>query len=105
MSTMITLNKLDLTKFFDWVITGDDVKNPKPDPEAILLALDRLSLGPDRAIFVGDSTADIAAAKAAKVVVGAAMWGIGDRASLLEATPDLLFENVEELAEWIARVL
>lgn len=50
---------------FGAVVTGDDVKARKPDPEAFLVALDRLALGPDMAVAVEDSHEGLASAKAA----------------------------------------
>jgi HAD superfamily hydrolase (TIGR01509 family) len=40
---------------FSVVVTGDDVARRKPDPEAYLVALERLGVGPDEAVAVEDS--------------------------------------------------
>jgi pyrophosphatase PpaX len=53
--------------FFKTVITGDDIKTPKPSPEGLELALSKLESQADEAIYVGDSTADYEMAKAAGV--------------------------------------
>jgi HAD superfamily hydrolase (TIGR01509 family) len=50
---------------FDAVVTFDDVKKPKPHPEALLLAAKTLSVSPDEAIYIGDGHSDIEAAKSA----------------------------------------
>lgn len=50
---------------FECVITFEDYKNPKPHPEPLLLAIKRLEIEPNEAIYVGDSHTDIEAAKAA----------------------------------------
>lgn len=47
---------------FEVVVTGSDVKAPKPDPESILLALRQLGVPKERAIMLGDSDKDIGAA-------------------------------------------
>lgn len=52
--------------FFPLVLTRDDAR-PKPAPDLILRALEHFGLGPDEAILVGDSIADLKAAEAAGV--------------------------------------
>ncbi len=52
--------------FFDTVVTLDDVKQPKPDPEPVRLALRRLGCDPSEAIMVGDNYHDVMAGKNAK---------------------------------------
>jgi HAD superfamily hydrolase (TIGR01509 family) len=46
----------------DTLVTGDDVSRGKPDPEAYVLALERLRAEPATSIAVGDSEAGAAAA-------------------------------------------
>jgi HAD superfamily hydrolase (TIGR01509 family) len=59
--------RLSLHELFDFVISGDDVKNYKPHPEPVLTTLAALARAADEAIMVGDSRADILAGKAAGV--------------------------------------
>jgi sugar-phosphatase len=47
------------------LVTADDVKRGKPDPEAYLLAAERLDVAPERCMVVEDSPAGIEAALAA----------------------------------------
>lgn len=47
---------------FDAFVTGSDVANPKPDPESLFLALDKLGVRADESIMIGDSRFDIMAA-------------------------------------------
>jgi phosphoglycolate phosphatase-like HAD superfamily hydrolase len=59
---------------FDAVVTDDEVDQPKPQPDGISLALERLGLKPKEAVYVGDSTGDAKAARAAGVRFVAALW-------------------------------
>lgn len=59
----------------DVLITPDHVVTPKPDPEAVLLACQRLSCEPTDAIFVGDHVRDIEAGNAAGCHTVAAAYG------------------------------
>lgn len=47
------------------VVTSAEAGVPKPDPRLFLLALERLRVQPDRALHVGDRTADEEGARAA----------------------------------------
>lgn len=42
--------------------SADDAESSKPDPDIVHAALDRLGLGPDEAVMLGDTPYDIAAA-------------------------------------------
>jgi HAD superfamily hydrolase (TIGR01509 family) len=50
---------------FAAVVTGDDVEHRKPDPEAFVLALERLAVGADHAVVVEDSSEGLEAAAGA----------------------------------------
>ena len=52
---------------FEVVVTGDDVAERKPDPEAFTLALDRLGVEPSEAVVVEDSVEGVTASVAAGV--------------------------------------
>jgi pyrophosphatase PpaX len=56
-----------IINFFKTVVTGDDVKIPKPSPEGLEIALRNLDKQPDEVIYIGDSSADYEMAKAAGV--------------------------------------
>ncbi|HEX7048819.1 MAG TPA: HAD family hydrolase [Longimicrobiales bacterium] len=63
---------------FDVLVFDDDVIEPKPDPEGLRLALDRLGADPGAAFYVGDSASDLEAAAAAGVRPAAALWAKGE---------------------------
>lgn len=56
-----------INHFFKTIITGDDIKKPKPAPEGLEIALRNLDKQPDEVIYIGDSSADYEMAKAASV--------------------------------------
>lgn len=71
----------------DWdvVVCGDDVRRGKPDPEAVLVALRRLSAPAEAAVVVGDSPSDMAAARAAGARPVGVAWGFTEPAELSAA--------------------
>ncbi len=89
---------LDLGRWFDTVVTAEDTARHKPDPEPVLLALDRLGGTPAAAAFVGDSPFDVAAGKAAGVFSVAVLWGgIHPEEKLRGAGADVVVQSPEEL--------
>jgi HAD superfamily hydrolase (TIGR01509 family) len=59
------LSQLNLTHFFDLVITQENVTKHKPDPEAYLLALEKLSLPASEVLIFEDSESGLTAAQKA----------------------------------------
>ncbi len=84
------------TNLFDVIITGDIVTKPKPDPEGIILALDKLKIKPEEAIFVGDAIVDIQMGKNAKVKTVGVTYGFGGKA-IAESKPDYMIDEITDL--------
>jgi len=100
-TTSVTLRHLGWEGRFGAVITGDEVSHPKPDPEPLHLALDRLRADPAETVFLGDSAADVRAGRAAGVLTLGAMWGSYFGRELLESRPDRVFHRPEEVADFL----
>lgn len=75
MPTEAILDHFGLSRFLGAVIGGDAGVARKPAPDMILAALDRLGATPEAALMVGDSPADLGAARAAGVVMVAVRGG------------------------------
>ena len=86
-----------LDHFFPVVVGYDDTARHKPDPEPVRVALSRLGVSSDDAVFVGDSPHDILAGNGADVMTIAALWGPFDRETLADARPDHFIECMAEL--------
>jgi pyrophosphatase PpaX len=82
---------------FEVVVAAEDTERHKPDPEPVLLALERLGAGPERACYVGDSPFDLRAGRAAGVATIAVTWGFFARDELEAEGPDLIVETPAEL--------
>lgn len=61
------LDKYHGADYIDMIVGGEDVKNPKPDPEGLLLVMESFKLSREQALYVGDSIVDAKAAEAAGV--------------------------------------
>jgi phosphoglycolate phosphatase-like HAD superfamily hydrolase len=67
------------------LVTCDDVKETKPNPEGLNKALKELNVKPSEAIMVGDLDVDIEAAKKAGVAPVGIAHGFGTPADLMAA--------------------
>ncbi len=56
------LARFNLTGYFEIILSRNDVSYIKPSPESLILALEKLCVTPDKALFIGDSVNDILAA-------------------------------------------
>ena len=87
-NSMLILNNLNLTSYFDAIVDGNKVSKAKPDPEVFLLGARELQVHPSECLVFEDAQAGIDAAKAANMKV----IGIGQKDVLLNA--DKVFEGL-----------
>ncbi|MEM6736461.1 MAG: beta-phosphoglucomutase [Bacteroidota bacterium] len=86
------LESIGLTKKFDAIIDGKDIKNSKPDPEVFLLAAKKLNVSPSECTVIEDACSGIEAAKKG----GMYCIGIGKQEVLKEA--DVVIPNMKEFS-------
>jgi phosphoglycolate phosphatase len=79
---------LGLDKQSATTICPDHVANPKPDPEALILACSQINIAPKNCIYIGDHVRDIQAGKSAGMPTIAAQWGY--------------IEEFEDVTQWQA---
>ena len=83
------------------VVGGEDVTRPKPDPQGLLGALERLGVKPEHALFCGDTVIDAKTAQAAgtefcAVLNGTTPAGAFDEYPHVHIAPDLT-----DLKSWL----
>ncbi|WP_445478361.1 pyrophosphatase PpaX [Lysinibacillus irui] len=91
------LSILGATHLFDVRIGTDDVKNVKPDPEPVLLALERLGIDKEDAIMIGDNSHDIEAGHRAGVRAAGVAWAIKGEAYLQQYQPEYMLQHMTDL--------
>jgi phosphoglycolate phosphatase len=74
----------------------------KPDSRHLTMTIERASGDPGRAIMVGDSYSDVAAAKGASIPVICVSFGYPDR-PIREHGPDLVIDHFDELYAAVRR--
>lgn len=89
---------LDVLAF---VIGGDVVSKSKPDPEGLLMALERLQLAPEQVLYCGDTTIDAEAAQRAGMDFCAVLNGTTP-AQAFQAYPSVyIAESLDQLQQWL----
>jgi len=91
------IKKLGLSSLFNILVSRNDVQHLKPNGDGIRLALNRLEVPEERALFIGDSIDDIQAAKEAGLRVIIILGGENSRPDLLSSGPDFLIQDYGEL--------
>ena len=99
-----TLNKFDLEKFFQEIVTLDDVSKGKPDPEGILKVMKRLEVS--EAYYLGDTVDDMETAVNADIKgIGIIPPGVKDVKTLTKLLTDngavKVLNSVNDIAEVI----
>lgn len=57
------------------VISGDDAPQPKPSPQTLLLACERMAINPQTVLYIGDAERDVQAGNAAGMKTLVALFG------------------------------
>ncbi|MBB4826567.1 pyrophosphatase PpaX [Sporosarcina luteola] len=91
------LRLLGVEDVFETIVGLDDVQKPKPDPEPILLALQRLGVAPDEAMMIGDNYHDIEGGKNAGVRTAGVAWSLKGEAFLQTFHPDYMLHHISDI--------
>ena len=104
--TDYTLDRLKVREFFNQVVTVEDVKHPKPDPEGLLKIL--AGREPARSLYLGDNIDDALAAQAAHLPFAGVLPQ--SRASrkvrremFLKLGARVVLDDVQQLEPWLKR--
>ncbi len=73
----------------------------KPDPQAALIAVNRMNSTIENTLFIGDSEVDIQTAKNAGLKSAAVCWGFRDTKQLKQSFPDIIAHSPHHLARLI----
>lgn len=92
----LMLDNAGISNYFDAIVTGDDVMNHKPDPEALFLAMEELSIKPQQAIMMGDIAVDIKAGRNAGTrTIGVTYGSLGK--NIRDCNPDYIIDFIEDI--------
>ena len=95
----IILKKFRIKEVFEVIITGDDIKKGKPNPEIFLLAAERLRLTPRDCLVIKDSENGVTAAKSAEMQCIAVINGLNSNTDFSKA--DLVLNSLKDAYPYI----
>ena len=97
--TLRLLDRQGLTPLLDRIVTPEVAGAAKPDPAGLLDCLRTFEVAPARALFVGDSAIDVAAARSAGVPVWAVPYGYNGGRPVADSAPDRVISNLQSLTK------
>lgn len=92
---------LELSNYFEVVVTSSDTPEPKPSPQPIIKAMKQLQVAPEETIYIGDTINDLRSARDSGTHFALAGWGAKEDRALDKAenkltTPKQLFTLLED---------
>jgi len=101
--TLPLLNNFEIFEYFETIIGRQEVTNPKPNPEPILKAMERMNVDNSAAIYmIGDTKLDLIAANEAGVNGVGVLCGYGKKDDLLKYT-DTIYTDALQAVEGIQK--
>jgi phosphoglycolate phosphatase len=92
--TQVVLDAHGLTPLLDTVISGDTLPTKKPNPAGIHACLTAWGITPCNALFVGDSSIDVATARNAGLTVWALPYGYNMGQPIEACQPDRVIPDI-----------
>lgn len=109
--TAVVTNKMheaaaEIVEFYfgnliETTIGQSDKIAPKPAPDSIFLALEKLGVSKENAVYIGDSEVDCITAQNADVPCIGVTWGFRDREVLEENGADYIVDKVEDILNFV----
>ncbi len=103
-SASALIRALGVERHFKTVIGQDSIGIAKPDPAPVFETLNRMGGAAGRAIFIGDSEVDVAAARAAGLPVIAVSFGYAGIPAR-ELGADMVIDHFDELEDAIGALI
>lgn len=100
--TQLVLQQHGLAPLLHAVLSGDTAPAKKPDPAGLQACMAAFGAEPRECLLVGDSSIDVAAARAAGVPVWAVTYGYNMGQPIAQAAPDRLLADLQPLLELAA---
>ena len=109
--TAVVTNKMheaaaEIVEFFfgnliDVTVGQREEITPKPAPDMIFIALEKLGSSKENAVYIGDSEVDCITAKNAGIPCIGVTWGFRDRDVLCENGADYIADKTEDIARFL----
>ena len=99
---MLPLKNASVDQLIEVIITSDDVEQRKPAPDPLIVCARQFGTQPEKCVYIGDTTTDIKAGKAACMRTVGVLTGFDDYDSLEKEMPDAIINSIRNLAEVVA---
>ncbi|MHA1715085.1 MAG: HAD family hydrolase [Promethearchaeota archaeon] len=93
----LILERIQLLKYFDVLVTAEDVSIGKPHPESFLKAVEKLRVNKSEVFVIGDSVYDIESANNAGLKIIAVATGKHSIQELKGAGAEIVVENLSRI--------
>jgi len=103
MGSLPFLDRWGVRALFRTVVSREDVRRIKPDPESLWLALQRIELAPAEVLNVGDTPLDVRAGIAAGIETIGVLTGAGTESQLRAAGAVEVLPSLAALADFLDR--
>lgn len=102
---LVGLEKTNLKRYFKIIVSAEDVKRHKPNPDPLLRTAKLLKENPKNCVYIGDSIYEMQAAKRAKMIAIGLVTGFYSEKELKENGADYVCRNFREVKNLIKRFL
>lgn len=92
------LEHLSIMHFFEVVVSGDTLAQKKPDPAQLIYAAQQVQVPLTQTIFIGDSTNDVQAARAAPCPVICVSYGYNHGKDIRDTEPNAVVDDFGDIA-------
>lgn len=95
------LEREKLSTYFDIIVGGEDIKQHKPHPDGLFLAMEKLSVRKEQVLYVGDSIVDAMAAQQADIEFIAVLTGTVNKTDFEKENCLKIIPGLNELLPFI----
>lgn len=95
------LGKFSATFLIDVIVGVENVKNVKPHPEGLFLALEKLGVNKEEAVYIGDSFVDALASQNAEIPFIGVLTGTTDREEFKKYKSIKICKDIKEAYNFV----
>ncbi|MGD8990027.1 MAG: HAD family hydrolase [Desulfobacterales bacterium] len=99
---MQPLKTAGVDTLFEAIVTSDDVDKRKPAPDPLIMCAQKLALEPASCVYIGDTSTDMQAGKAAGMQTIGVLTGLDDYDALQKEWPDVIIDSIRNLGNVLA---
>jgi len=97
--TRAFLDRFDLTRYFNVIVTALTAEHTKPYPDPVRFAAQQMGVAPEACLMIGDTTVDLRAGKSAGAQTVGVLCGFGEEGELRRAGADMILKSTAEVGE------